>query len=811
MHISKDWLQEFVKLPASLTSEKIARELTMKTVEVEGVENPGEGLQGIVVGHVVTVEKHPNADKLQVCQVDIGRETLQVVCGGSNVRAGMKVAFGKIGANVRWHGEGEPIELIKTTIRGVESSGMICASDEVSLLEQFPKKEEKEIMDVSHLRAKPGTLLAEALSLHDVVFHIDNKSLSNRPDLWGHYGIARELSAMFRLPLKAYPVSAIPKGKGTPIKVVVKEKKLCPRFMAVAISGVKIGSSPVWMQARLTAAGVRPINTIVDITNYVMLELGQPMHAYDAEQVVGNTIIVRRAETGEKFITLDGKEHIVHEDMLMIADTEKALGVAGVMGGMGSGIKDTTSTIIFEAATFDAKNIRQTSTTLGMRTEASARFEKSLDPMLPEYALQRAVALTRELCPDARVMSPVVDVANFSLTQRPISVPLDFINKKIGMDIKKTEVIDILKHLGFGVKEKKGVLILVTPSWRATKDIAIPEDIVEEIVRLIGYDQVPSVLPLFPATPAPENKQKTLERRVRRIAAYECGFTEVYNYSFESAVWLERLGIGTAEHLRLDNPVAKDRPFIRRSLFPNLLENIEQNIHAVPSVRLFEIGMTYHGEAPGEPTQLGGTDRLPKQDVMLGMAYAEKGMATPFYELAQSLERIMRRLGITYELKKETTADLLFHPGRYARIVANGKNVGSIGELHPGVQRQAGIGERTALVEINLTALVSIAQDNAGYESIPLYPDVERDIAFVVPREQTHQEIATVLMSLDPLIHAVTLFDVFSGTQIGDGKKSMAYHIIYRSREKTLESKEVDLVHERVIRTVKEKFGADVR
>lgn len=810
MRISKQWIHDFVELSDSLAPETIARELTMKTVEVEGIEASGVALNNIVIGKVVSAGKHPNADKLQVCQVDVGEETVQVVCGGSNVREGMKVALGRIGAKVLWHGAGELVELKPATIRGVESAGMICASDEIGLGEQFPKQTEKEIIDLSHLDAAPGTALATALGLGDVVFHIDNKSLSNRPDLWGHYGLAREIAAIFQAPLKNYSVPNIPKGKGIVIQADVKEKILCPRFMAVAVDGVTVQPSPSWLQERLTAAGVRPINNIVDITNYVMLDIGQPLHAYDATMVADHTFVVRRASNGEKFTTLDGKEQQLTDDMLVIADPQKVLGIAGVMGGLDSGITPTCTTVIFEAANFDPLSIRKTSTSLGIRSEASARFEKSLDPTLPEMALKKAMALTLEIVSGARAASPVTDHASFSLKQEPIAVSFEFINKKIGIELQKNTVLDILKRLGFGVKEKKGTLSIAIPSWRATKDISLPEDVVEEIVRMVGYDHVPPALPLFPVAPAPADSLASLERRLRTMLAYECGFTEVYNYSFESEEWLGRLGIGTKDHLRLDNPVAKDRPVVRRSLVPNLLENVEKNIHEYDSLRLFELGVTYIKEENGEPVESGSADRLPKQDIMLGAVYAEKGVDVPFYELAGCVGRLAKRLGVMYELKRNTSRALL-HPGRSAVIVVDNTEVGYMGELHPAQQQQIGVDTRMAIMEINLSLLSTFIQEKNTYTPVPLYPSIERDVAFVIEKEVAHADIVKALQQVDSLITSVSLFDVYEGKQIGDGKKSVAYRLVYQSFDRTLETKEVDVIQEKVISVLEKKFQAMIR
>ncbi len=553
MMVSFSWLKQYIDLPDSVTADEVARALTMSTVEVEGVHHKGKGLENIVVGKVVACEKHSNADKLKVCTVDVGSEKLQIVCGGSNVHDGMLCAVAKLGAKVRWHGEGEPVEMKEAEIRGVKSFGMICASTEIGLGDMFPVKEEKEILDLSdttpfpflHKEGGIGKPLAEVLGLGDTVLEIDNKSMTNRPDLWGHYGMAREVAAVFKKTLKIYPVKSggagiSPKAKlFDRVKVKVEDAKLCPRYMAVAIDGVKVGPSPAWLAQKIQAIGLRPINNIVDITNYVMYDLGEPMHAFDKSKVQSPkskvvNIDVRRAKDGEVFKTLDGNVHKLDSSMLVIASDEKAVALAGIMGGEESGISAETTTIVFEAANFDAATVRKASVKLGLRTDSSARFEKALDPNLCEQAIAKAVELTLQLCPTAKVASKVIDEKKFHLYQGPIELTWDFLNKKIGVEIDKKEVAVILTRLGFGVKEKKDRLLVTMPTWRATRDISIPEDLVEEVARIYGYNNIPVKLPAFPIVPPAVNEERALEWKLREIFSQGLGYSEVSNYSFVS-------------------------------------------------------------------------------------------------------------------------------------------------------------------------------------------------------------------------------------------------------------------------------------
>nr|MBP9695504.1 phenylalanine--tRNA ligase subunit beta [Candidatus Magasanikbacteria bacterium] len=789
----------------------------------------------VVVGLVKSMAKHPNADKLNVCKVEIGPSAnarddkskgLQIVCGGSNVRVGMKVALAQIGAKVKWHGEGDLVELKPVEIRGVPSEGMICGADEIGLIEMFPKKEEKEIVDLSYLPlTKVGAPLASVLGLDDVVFEIDNKSLSNRPDLWGHYGIAREISALFNKNLKPYTVKAIEKGKtqgskGSQLAVEVKDKKLCSRYMGVMIDGVTIGPSPSWMQSSLLSAGVRPINIIVDITNYVMMDIGQPMHAFDAGKVTKNkeqkttTINVRRAKDGEKMKALDGKEYSLTKDMLVIADRVKVLAIAGIMGGEESSVTDATKTVVFESANFDPVSVRKTSIALGLRSESSARFEKGLSPERAELALKKAVELTLKLCPNARVACAVVDKKNPLKKQLPMSIPLELIEKRLGMSLNLTQILSILLRLGFGVKKTKTTLNITVPLWR-TKDITIVEDVIEEIIRVYGYEKIPSALPTFSIAPPEQNAIRTIEWQVKELLAYEHGFTEVYNYSFVSPETLKKIGADSEIHLTLENPIAKDRPLLRRSLKAGLLENVENNLHRFSSVKLFEIGRVFLGEKI--------EDGLPEQPTMLGLVYAESGAATPFFTVSQALRGMLSRLGSEVQFatasggvppeggKKSSDIGPIYHPGRSAYVVVSGQKVGSIGEVHPAVAKQMGIDARVCVAEVALSALVSLLKETSSYRPVPTFPSVTRDIAFVADRNVEHNAIVSALKHVDPLIVSVELFDVFGGGNIPSGKKSMAYHIVYQDKTKTLETAQVDVIQDRVRGTLREIFSAEIR
>lgn len=820
MLISYNWLKKYVNLSDSVTPEEVAARLKASTVEVEKVDMQGKSLENIVVGKVISAEKHPNADKLKVCTVDVGDGRLQIVCGGSNVNAGMLVALAKVGAKVQWHGEGELVELKPTTIRNVDSFGMICASTEIGLGELFPLSEEKEILDLSKVKAKPGVPLATALGLNDAILEIDNKSLSNRPDLWGHYGIAREVAVLFNKNIKEYKTDKISapgrsalgrkSGKVLSLKVEVEDKKLCPRYMAVAVSGIKVGPSPEWLKKSLMTVGLRSINNIVDITNYVMMDLGQPLHAFDAGKILDSKIVVRTAKDGEEFVTLDGQKRKLDASMLLIADKEKALAVAGVMGGLESGITDQTNTIIIESANFDPASIRSTSTKLGLRSDASARFEKSLDPNLTELALQKAVELILQVCPGAMVATKVIDESKFNLKQGPISFDLQFLQRKIGVKLQVKEVVKILEQLGFAVKVKGEEFVVHIPTWRATKDISIAEDVVEEILRVYGYDKVPAVLPSFSIEPPEINTARVLENQVKNILANALGYTEVYNYSFVSKAQIEKIGDDLHAYIELDNPLSKEKPYLRRCLLLNLLENLEANQVGKNQLKLFEVGKAYRLEEPGMRVEANGDTLLPGQDTWLTAVCLEKKNNTPFWEAKGVAETLTQSIlpGLTLV---RSSSGVARHPSRSARLLSGGRMVGSVYELHPMVTSNFSLEGRVGVVKINLSLVASMQGEEKKYNPISIFPSAERDVAIVVKKSIAHQDVVAAVTGADPLLQSVQLFDVYEGANVGAEYKSMAYHFVYRNNERTLVAEEVEKAHQKIIDILKNKFNAEVR
>ena len=819
MLISYNWLKKYITLPDSITPEQVAEKLKLSTVEVENIIRQGDGLYNIVVGKVLKADKHPNADKLKLCLVDVGKESLQIVCGGSNVVDGMLVAVAKVGAKVHWHGEKDLVEIVPTKIRDVDSYGMMCGGSEIGLEQMFPSKGEKEILDFTELKFKPGMELKKALGLDDVILEIDNKSLSNRPDLWGHYGIAREVSVLFPRELKNYDTTEIVPGKEIKLKVDVDDIKLCPRYMAVVVDVVKIGPSPLWLQQSLSAIGLRSINNVVDITNYIMYDLGQPLHAFDANNLKtknknSKTIIVRTAKPEEDFKLLDEKVIKLTENDLVIADDEKPIALAGVMGGFDSGISENTTTIIFESANFEPVNIRKTALRYDSRTDSSARFEKSLDPNMNKSALEKAVEMIKDFCPEAKVVSNVVDEKNFHLATGPLQTSVGDICKKIGVDLDKKEIISILTRLGFEVKEKgKDGLSVKIPTWRATKDVSLAEDLTEEVGRIYGYDKIESTMPIFEITPPEKNTLRALEYSMRELMAKELGYDEVYNYSFISDTQIERLGEDKNKYLELDNPLSKEKPYLRRELLPNLLENVQKNMENFDRVDIFEIGKTYLAELSGVRAEANEDELLPRQDnCFTAINYGKKG-GSGFAKARLALEKIMENLKLDFVLQNPAALKQFIHPSRVGEIVVGEKNIGCVYELNPLTAKKWDLNERVGVLELNLNELNDIlnTKKDFAYASLPEFPIASRDLAFTVDKKITHQEIIDSVKEISSLLKKVELFDVYEGEHVKEGSKSMAYHFIFSDPTRTLKNEEVEGVMGEIIKILKDKFGVEMR
>ncbi|OGF27834.1 phenylalanine--tRNA ligase subunit beta [Candidatus Falkowbacteria bacterium RIFOXYB2_FULL_34_18] len=820
MYLSLNWLKDFVKIDNKITPEEIGAKLNLHTVEVEGIIRSGDKFKNVVVGEILEVKKHPNADRLRLATVDAGGKKLHIVCGAPNIEAGQKVPVALVGAVLP-----SGLEIQEAKVRGEVSEGMLCAEDELGL-----GQDHAGILILSK-DAKIGQDLAKYLKLDDVVFEVDNKSLSNRPDLWGHYGMARELSVLFDIELKEVYGSMIPllrqpadmepqdNKKGNKLKVSVKDKRLCPRYTAISVSGIEIKDSPKWIQDRLSAVGSRPINNIVDITNYVMLELGQPLHAFDASLV--DNIIVRQTKKDEQIETLDGRMRELEPGMLVIADSEKPIAIAGIMGGANSEISEKTSEIILEAANFEPVQIRKTANKLSLRTDASSRFEKSLDPKLTEIALARTIELILESCPKAQINNELIDINNFKLNQGPIKLDMDWLNKKIGKEIDPKEVIRILEKLGFSTSRKSikskveshnNILEVKIPTWRATKDVAIKEDLLEEVVRILGYNNIESTMPCVAMEFPRFNQERILERNIKEILALGAKMTEVYNYSFVDEKQLIKLGFDISSCVRIANPINENQALLRSSLVSGLLENIHKNQARFNSLSFFEIGSIFLNLEGDIAKETSGKEKLPYQEKRLGMIFAGTKTEEEFYYGKGCLEFLFSKLNLNFFFDLSETAPNWANNQIYAKIYVEKQEIGYICALKNETQKKMGLKKQLIISEINFIKLFQIVNTRSEkkYKQTEKFPQVSRDLAFVINNKILYNNIMEEILNSHEYVRAVELFDVYKEENLGKSNKSMAFHIAYQA-DKTLEAKEIDSLQKELIKKLEKKFNAKVR
>ena len=591
MKLSLSWIKDFVNIPEDMDMKQLAYDLTMDTVEVEDVEYLADRFDHMVVGVIEDIEPHPNADKLRVCKVDIGDgEIKDIVCGGINLEKGMRVAVSCPGAIVRWHGEGEPVEIKKSKLRGVASYGMICASDEIGLGDLFPASQEAEILDLSAFDVPAGTTLADALDLNDVLLEIDNKSMTNRPDLWGHYGIAREIAALYNLPLAE--IKPFETDVQSDFNVEIADPDRCPRYIGVEMSGVNVKEAPYQMQSRIWKVGMRPINALVDITNYVMLATGNPTHAFDADNI-SDHIVVRHAAENEKLLLLNDKELSLCTDDLVITDSEGPVALAGVMGGAKDSILPKTERVILEVANFEAAGIRRTALRYDNRTEASSRYEKAIDPERCDQALALSMQYFKELYPEMKVTG-YCDKYVKKLKRAEIDVNLVWLEKRLGKHLTNDEIQGKLEKLGFDVQINGEDMHVIAPTWRSTGDISIKDDVMEEVARMYGYDNFEPTSFTTTFDSAINQKDQDLVRNMKEFLAIRCGMQEIYTYPWVNDVYLNAIMQTTEGMLRLSTPPAPDLSYLRASLLPNICEAVAKNERYFNDFSIFEEAQVFH-------------------------------------------------------------------------------------------------------------------------------------------------------------------------------------------------------------------------
>ena len=814
MKISLNWIKEYVTLPADLTMEKIAYDLTMATVEVEGWEDLRKKFDKIVVGVVKDLEKHPNADKLTLCRVDIGglEGVKEVVCGGINLKTGMKVAVSLPGAKVRWHGEGDLVEVKAAKVRGIESFGMICASSEIGLFDLFPYDVEKEdgtIVDLSHFDAAPGTNLADALGIDDVILEVDNKSLTNRPDLWGHYGIARELSAFYGVPLVQIAPCEISKSLAK-IEITLADAQKSPRYIGLQIENLEVKPSPFDMQTRLWRVGLRPINAIVDITNCVMLATGQPTHAFDSDKIKGH-ITVRRAAEGEKLLLLDDRELTLCADDLVIADDEGAVGLAGVMGGRRDSVLPETNKIILEIANFDAIGIRRTASRYDARTDAAIRFEKGIDPQRADITLPLAVQLFASIYPEMKVTGFRDNYAQF-LERKKIDVSMDWLEARLGKRLSEEDIARVLGHLGFEAAFAGDALSVTVPSWRSTGDVSIPDDIMEELARMHGYENFAAAPITTAFTESITQPAVDIDRKIREFLAFRCGMREVFTYPWMKDEFVNAVLGGCDDLLALSAPPGPDEKFLRPSLLPNICRAVAGNVRYYDEFAIFESAQVF---LPGDfVAAYDKREKLPVQKRHVAGAFVGADVNTLFRRAKGVLEALPRAVhceGFALErVEKPLHADETV----WQNIVANEKIIGSLALLSKKSALACGIkNHAVVLFEFNLDALAPFDSRENKFAHLPEYPTSEYDLSLLFDASAKWADISAAVLEKKGegnILHC-SFVDEYRGKQIPDGKKSVTLRLTLGSAEKTLTSNEIENAANSVVKRLTKQLGAEVR
>ena len=793
MNTSLSWIKTYVP-DLDVTTQEYTDAMTLTGTKVEGFTELDADLDKIVIGQIDKIEKHPDADKLIICQVNIGTESVQIVTGAPNVKEGDKVPVVLDGGRVAGGHDGKMtpggIKIKKGKLRGVESFGMMCSIEELgSTREMYPEAPEYGIY-IFPEDAVVGESAVKALGLDDVVFEYE--ITSNRVDCYGVLGIAREAAATFQKKF-CPPIVEVKENDEKAsdyVKVTVEDPELCPRYCARVVKNVKIGPSPKWMQRCLASNGIRPINNLVDITNYVMEEFGQPMHAYDLDTIANQEIVVRRAGKDEKFVTLDGQERIMDENVLMICDGEKAVGIAGIMGGENSMITDDVKTVLFEAACFDGTSIRLSSKRIGLRTDASGKFEKGLDPNNAQAAIDRACQLMEELGA-GEVVGGMVDVCSETREPSRVKFEPEKINKLLGTSLTKEEMIDYLGRVELAYDEKTDEI--VAPTFR--QDIHCNADVAEEVARFYGYDKIPMTLPTGEATTGKLPFKLRIQEVARDIAEY-CGFSEGMSYSFESPKVFDKLCIPEDSDLRkvitISNPLGEDYSIMRTSTLNGMLASLSTNYNRRnKDVRLYELGNIYL------PKSLPVTE-LPDERTMFTLGMYGKG---DFFDMKGVCEEFFEKIG----MKKKVTYDPnsgkpFLHPGRQANMIYEGKVVGYLGEVHPAVADNYSIGEKAYIAVIDILDVLEFAGFNHKYTGIAKYPAVTRDLSLVVPHAVLAGQIEEIFDQRGGnILESYQLFDIYEGAQIEKGFKSMAYSLVFRAHDKTLGENEISAAMKKIM------------
>ena len=806
MKVSLNWVKKYVDLPDYITTKQIATDLTLRTVEVEGYENTEEKFHDIIVGKILEVNEHPNADKLRVCKVDIGDgEPKQIVCGGSNLYTNEMVVVCKPGAEVYWHGESELMKIKDSKVRGVDSYGMICGAEEVYLENIFPAKVEDEIVDLAGIDCYPGQSITEIIDMKDVVLEIDNKSLTNRPDLWGHYGIARELSAIYDVDLK--PIEKVKIDSNLPkYDVVIEDTTKCQRYVAVEIDNVYEKRSPLWMQSAIIKGGMRPINAIVDITNYVMMAVGQPLHAFDKTHVDGNKIIVRNARDGEELLLLDNNTIELTTDDLVISDSKDAMALAGIRGGKKDSILPETTGVVLEVANFTAKTIRKTGKRFDEKTDASIRYEKNLDTQRVEEGLNLALALFKEIFPESKIVA-FNDVYPVKTKNEKINVSEEFLDTRLGKKIDRETITRVLTRLGYEVNYKNGIYTVVVPTYRSTGDVSLKDDVMGDIARLLSFESFEAQPLTISFDHAVLQNKVLLETRIKEYLSNRCGFYEIFTYPWINEKYIDAASLNKEDSIKLATPPSPEEAYLRSSLVPGMLEAISKNLRYFDSFKMFEMAQVF---IKGEYHESSEDETLPIHKKLLTGSIVGSNPKEIFYELKGVIENIsrythMKELNFTTECEKPSWADI----NAYLAIKLDNEIVGYMGLLSVKTMNDAKI-KRTnvAIFELDSDMFIPLESRTNKFKHIPVLPSVEKDLSLIVDENITWADMTKYIRSK---ASDIKFIEEYRGNQIPEGKKSIMLRVTFDSGDTTLTSEEINTKLDAIIRTLNKMCGAVLR
>lgn len=806
MKVSLNWVKKYVDLPENITTKQMATDLTLRTVEVEGYENTEEKFHDIIVGKVLEVNEHPNADKLKVCKVDIGeKEPRQIVCGGSNLYPNEMVVVCKPGAEVYWHGEAELQKIKDSKVRGIDSYGMICGAEEVYLENIFPAKEEVEIVDLAGIDCYPGQSITEIIDMKDVVLEIDNKSLTNRPDLWGHYGIARELSAIYDVDLK--PIEKVEIDSKLPkYDVEIEDSSKCQRYVAVEIDNVYEKRSPLWMQSAIIKGGMRPINAIVDITNYVMMAVGQPLHAFDKTHVDGNKIIVRNAREGEELLLLDNNSIELTTDDLVISDVNDAMALAGIRGGKKDSILPETTSVVLEVANFTAKTIRKTGKRFDEKTDASIRYEKNIDTQRVDEGLNLALALFKEIFPKSKVVA-YNDVYPVETKNEKIDVTEEFLDTRLGKKIDRETITRVLTRLGYEVNYKNGTYSVVVPTYRSTGDVSLKDDVMGDIARLLSFESFEAQPLTISFDHAVLQNNVLLETRIKEYLSSRCGFYEIFTYPWINEKYINAASIDKNNSVKLATPPSPEETYLRSSLVPGMLEAISKNLRYFDNFKMFEMAQVF---IKGEYHESSEDETLPIHKKLLTGSIVGSNPKEIFYELKGVVENLsrythMKELSFTTECEKPSWADI----NAYLAIKLDDVVVGYMGLLSVKTMNDAKI-KRTnvAIFELDSDMFLPLESRTNKFKHIPVLPSVEKDLSLIVDENITWDEMTKYIRSK---ASGIKFIEEYRGNQIPEGKKSIMLRVTFDSGDTTLTSEEINTKLDAIVRTLNKMCGAVLR